>query len=1029
MGTAGEEIEEQKDLEITVEKKDVSCHGKHDGQAFVSGIKGGKSKNLDDYTYYWSNGGMSKKITDLGPGSYSVIVKEEYCSGSGSVEVIEHPKLELTINASKSSVKGCDGDQVTLTADATGGVEEYTYLWSTGSKDESIVITSPDTYACTVTDSVGCTAKAKKEITEDDCDDDDECTVPIIAGCDPNDIIGPEGYGDMKWISINETLFYKIRFENDPEFATAPVHKVLIKHPIDINASMYSFALGEFGFGDFRFQLQNHTHYAERLDLIDSLGIYVDFIAGLDVTKNEAFWIFQAIDPATGVPPEDPSMGFLMINDSITHRGEGFVTFFIKPKYNSNTGDKIEAYADIIFGVNDPIRTNLAVNTIDAAPPTSKMIDAIKEEELKILLSWEGNDDNGSGIASYNIYVSEDKNPFTLYISDITDTSVYFTGKMGSIYDFYTSSMDNTKNKELKTPIIETSTVLHPQEFFISPAEGDKYCVESNLIIDWNSINISKMNIELSNDSGATFYQIIKNIPVQDNPISWFIPDTIVGNHSYILRAINSKNNQPIDTSQIFFIKEKLIVDAGENIVACMGDSVLIGGMPTASNGVYPYTYEWTPSEGLVSSVISNPIAFKTNDYIVRVNDSIACFNSDTISVQINTALDVFFIGLKDNYCENGEQDTLFGYPHGGVFTGSGISGNIFNPANANPGINEIIYTYTNAHGCTNSDTTLVPVNGLPAVSISGLEAKYCINAVIATITVSPEGGILSGNGIVGNSFDPAIAGIGVHEIIYQYADTNGCSNNDTVSVEVYRPVLSIAGLDANYCLSADPVTVNVSPEGGVLTGAGINGRIFNPFIAGAGTHAITYTYTDGLSCTNDTTVSVNVHSLPIVILGNDTSININQDVLLDAGTGFSSYLWNDGSIYQTLLVEGTVVGIGTHEYWVQVANEHSCQNTDTINVIVDEQTGIELFNSLTIVKFYPNPNPGTFYLEVENHETNDLMIKITDPLGRDVFVKEYKNNKSFSRELINLSDKSKGVYLIKVTMSELTKVEKLIIY
>ncbi len=42
-------------------------------------------------------------------------------------------------------------------------------------------------------------------------------------------------------------------------------------------------------------------------------------------------------------------------------------------------------------------------------------------------------------------------------------------------------------------------------------------------------------------------------------------------------------------------------------------------------------------------------------------------------------------------------------------------------------------------------------------------------------------GGIISGTGIAGDVFDPSAAGLGIHEIVYEYTDGNGCWNSDTL--------------------------------------------------------------------------------------------------------------------------------------------------------------------------------------------------------------------------------------------------------
>ncbi len=73
----------------------------------------------------------------------------------------------------------------------------------------------------------------------------------------------------------------------------------------------------------------------------------------------------------------------------------------------------------------------------------------------------------------------------------------------------------------------------------------------------------------------------------------------------------------------------------------------------------------------------------------------------------------------------------------------------------------------------------------------------------------------------------------------------------------------------------------------------------------------------------------------PYVELGNDTLIYTDQDIVLDAGAGYSSYLWSDGSTLQTLTVDGSISGEGLFTYYVTVTNGISCTASDTIDITV----------------------------------------------------------------------------------------------
>lgn len=64
-----------------------------------------------------------------------------------------------------------------------------------------------------------------------------------------------------------------------------------------------------------------------------------------------------------------------------------------------------------------------------------------------------------------------------------------------------------------------------------------------------------------------------------------------------------------------------------------------------------------------------------------------------------------------------------------------------------------------------------------------------------------------------------------------------------------------------SVCSSASPVALSGgTPNGGVYTGNGVSGGNFNPVTAGVGTHTITYSYTDGNSCSNSATDTIVVY-------------------------------------------------------------------------------------------------------------------------------------------------------------------------
>jgi Dockerin type I domain len=112
----------------------------------------------------------------------------------------------------------------------------------------------------------------------------------------------------------------------------------------------------------------------------------------------------------------------------------------------------IDAQATVVFNQNAPISTGQIFNTIDAGPPTSSVSALPTFSPATFLVNWSGQDDpSGSGIATYNVYVSDDDGPFTLWQSATTQTSATYTGQDGHTYAFYSVATDNVGNV-LPTP-------------------------------------------------------------------------------------------------------------------------------------------------------------------------------------------------------------------------------------------------------------------------------------------------------------------------------------------------------------------------------------------------------------------------------------------------------------------------------------------------------------------------------------------------------------------------------------------------
>ncbi|MEI2755397.1 MAG: RHS repeat-associated core domain-containing protein [Chitinophagaceae bacterium] len=284
----------------------------------------------------------------------------------------------------------------------------------------------------------------------------------IIQSGDPNAMIGPDGQPQKHWISVKDRIPYTILYENS-KAATAPAKYVSVTSNVEAKQDATTLQLASFGFNNLTFTVPPNTStYSQRLDCRDSLGLYVNVIAGYDISTNKFFWQLQSIDPTTLLPPTDPTKGFLLLQDSTKQNdGHAFINFSVKPKQSAVTLDTISAQASIIFDLNDTIPTNRHLNTIDAFAPTTHLNNLPATSQNVVNLSWTGADDvNGCGVRYYTLYVSTDGINFNILRSGITRTDTTFTGANATTYFFFVLGTDSVGNTETLRPDEVKSTFL-----------------------------------------------------------------------------------------------------------------------------------------------------------------------------------------------------------------------------------------------------------------------------------------------------------------------------------------------------------------------------------------------------------------------------------------------------------------------------------------------------------------------------------------------------------------------------------------
>ncbi|MCK5822819.1 MAG: T9SS type A sorting domain-containing protein [Bacteroidales bacterium] len=357
-------------------------------------------------------------------------------------------------------------------------------------------------------------------------------------------------------------------------------------------------------------------------------------------------------------------------------------------------------------------------------------------------------------------------------------------------------------------------------------------------------------------------------------------------------------------------IVEPIIIDSIGNIdfatldiSYCYGDPVI----SLKSSVYHPGTGHFSAytGDGFIdygNSATIDPSIIPTGSYNVKyvftssVGDGI-CKDSISKPVTFYSLPNVSF-SMRDIYNIEEAKDSLIASPSGGIFSGTGISGDYFLPDQSGLGSEfKITYTYTDNHSCSNSisDTTSVKQ---ASGNIESSGDVFCYDDKSDVFVGKPDigiaGGFFIGDGIVNIApdtaqFNPAEAGSGDHNIRYRYKmkgdkDTAVFYLDKTITVDSIG-FIDFTNLDNSYChdaatteLTGVPKSSNGSFYGNGIIDKGDGSASFSPNSANIGENTIRYRYANSITgCWVDVYKNVTINQVP------DIDFTINDACIADS--------------------------------------------------------------------------------------------------------------------------------------------------
>ncbi len=208
-----------------------------------------------------------------------------------------------------------------------------------------------------------------------------------------------------------------------------------------------------------------------------------------------------------------------------------------------------------------------------------------------------------------------------------------------------------------------------------------------------------------------------------------------------------------------------------------------IGSFTATNNTTAPITATITvtpTSTGCGGTAVSFTITVNPTPAVNAIANQVLCAGATTAAVTISGPV----------------ANTVYTWTNNNTTIGLGASGtgNIPGFVTVNPTLNPVTATitvtptYTNGGiSCTGNPVSFtITVNPLPNIVFPRMPPRVCLTDTIVTLVATPAGGTWSGPGIVGNTFNAALAGLGVARVTYTVTNGFGCSTSRFENVVVH---------------------------------------------------------------------------------------------------------------------------------------------------------------------------------------------------------------------------------------------------
>lgn len=403
----------------------------------------------------------------------------------------------------------------------------------------------------------------------------------------------------------------------------------------------------------------------------------------------------------------------------------------------------------------------------------------------------------------------------------------------------------------------------------------------------------SNANLSVGPGSNATLYSwspaASLNNPNIPNPIATPFVTTL-----YTLTG--TKNGCSATDTITVVVNQPPAVSAGSNTSICLGASTQL-----AATGVG--SFSWAPSAGLSNGSIANPVAtpVSTTTYTATLTGAGFCTASAQVTITVNSVPTATASTTNSNICNGTSTQlnatgggTYFWTPHAGLSNSQSAN------TTATPtGTTKYIITVSNAAGCIDTASVIINVSNAIIISSVTVVDETCSNGDGSISVGNVTGGnapysySLNGSPSQPSALFPSLA---TGTYLLSVKDATGCTTSQTIVVGQLTNI--DASFTANPPSGPKPLPVSFTNTSTGATNYVWNfGNGSNAFSTNAstiypnnGTYIVTLYASNGPSCIDSSSVTINVFEEVAIIIPNIFTPNGDghNDVFVIQSSGVS---------------------------------------------------------------------------------------------------------------------------------------------